>query len=246
MGFLGDLSGSTSVSGGRSSSAQQANSYSQSYSQTDAAAARAFSAEQADLAYKRQKELIRMEQAYNTAEAQKSRDWQTEMANTIYTRSINNMKEAGINPILAASMGLSGASVGSGATASISGAYAPMAQSFMDTSSASSGGSQSYGESNGSQWGSSESGLAVGLQAMGQAIGEAISTMQSGNTINYMMEGLGKQAKTTWNDIKELMIDNLPNSIVNMLGITADKSGSGSTMRKKTITGNAKIGGKKR
>lgn len=58
-------------------------------------------------------ELTRM---WNTAEAQKERDWQTAMSNTAYQRSVADMRAAGINPILAYSQG--GASATSGAVAS--------------------------------------------------------------------------------------------------------------------------------
>lgn len=53
---------------------------------------------------------------WNTAEAQKERDWQTEMSNTAYQRSRADLEAAGLNPILAYSQG--GASSGSGAVAS--------------------------------------------------------------------------------------------------------------------------------
>ena len=194
MAILNALQGGTSVSnnGSISSGQSAANSWQQSASQTDAASARAFSAEQATLAYKRQKELMQMEMDYNTKEAEKQRQWELDNANTIYTRSVQNMKEAGINPILAATMGLSGASVGSGATANISGASAPMAQSFMDTSSASSGASQSFGENHGSSWGDSysENGLATGLQLLGNAISGALEKINGAQTIEIAMKGL--------------------------------------------------------
>lgn len=214
MGILNALQGGTSVSsnGSVSSGQSAANSWQQSASQTDAASARAFSAEQATLAYKRQKELMQMEMDYNTREAEKQRQWELNNANTIYTRSIQNMKEAGINPILAANMGLSGASVGSGATANISGATAPMAQSFMDTSSASAGGSQSYGENHGSSWGSSESesGLATGLKLMGEAIASAINSKNAASVI----EKVSPEAKKIFNYAKE----SVPNYMLDVLG----------------------------
>ena len=162
----------------------------QSSSITNAEAARAFSAQQAALAYERQKELMKMEQDYNTEQAKISRDWEESMANTIYTRSVKNMREAGINPILAANMGLSGASVGSGATASISGASAPIAQSFMDTSSASSGASESWGESNGSSWSQSEGGIVTALSALAEMFGQMAETVNSGSTVNIVLDGL--------------------------------------------------------
>lgn len=57
---------------------------------------------------------------YNSAEAQKNRDWQEMMSNTTYQRAMADMKAAGLNPILAASLG--GASTPGGATGTISGA----------------------------------------------------------------------------------------------------------------------------
>lgn len=53
---------------------------------------------------------------FNTSEAQKNRDWQTQMSNTAYQRSTQDMIKAGINPILAYQQG--GASTPSGSTAS--------------------------------------------------------------------------------------------------------------------------------
>ena len=55
--------------------------------------------------------------AYNSAEAQANRAWQTEMSNTSYRRAMEDMKAAGLNPILAYSQG--GAANGTGATATI-------------------------------------------------------------------------------------------------------------------------------
>lgn len=57
---------------------------------------------------------------YNSAEAQKNRNWQEMMSNTAYQRAMADMKAAGLNPILAANLG--GASTPGGAVGTISGA----------------------------------------------------------------------------------------------------------------------------
>ena len=196
------------ASGGSANNAANGSwSNNQSSSFTNAEAARQWSAQQAQIAFERQKELMQMEQAYNAEQAKIARDWEASMANTIYTRSVKNMKEAGINPILAANMGLSGASVGSGATASISGASAPMAQSFMDTSSASSGASESWGESHGSSWSESEGGIVTALSALGGLFEQLANQAASSQTINLILDGLEGSGitfgETTTDKVKE-------------------------------------------
>lgn len=43
--------------------------------------------------------------AFNSAEAQKSRDYQTQMSNTSHQREVEDLKRAGINPVLSANGG---------------------------------------------------------------------------------------------------------------------------------------------
>lgn len=107
------------------------------------------------------------------------------------------MEEAGINPILAYNMGLSGAGVGSGATASLGGVpSAPLAQNFMDSWSSSR--SNSMGFSNGSSWNSgensswnqSEDGLVTALTALGSMVSSALEAVTSGSKIDLTLNGL--------------------------------------------------------
>lgn len=58
----------------------------------------------------------KMQQSFNAREAQKNRDWQTEMSNTAYQRAATDLDAAGLNRILALG---SPSSTPSGATASI-------------------------------------------------------------------------------------------------------------------------------
>lgn len=56
------------------------------------------------------------QKAYNSAEAEKNRQWQENMSNTSYQRAVEDMIKAGINPILAYTQG--GAATPGGAAAS--------------------------------------------------------------------------------------------------------------------------------
>lgn len=75
--------------------------------------------------YQRYYDFLRAEQdrqnAWNAEQAQKQMDFQREMSNTAYQRSVADMQAAGLNPVLAA--GGSGASTPNGASASSEGGY---------------------------------------------------------------------------------------------------------------------------
>lgn len=158
------------------------------YSLNYPVAANANAAAQADLAFQRQLYLNALTMDYNSREAEKQRNWQEEMANTIYTRSVKNMREAGINPVLAAGMGLSGANVSSGATASFGGSTAPLATSFMGSESANS--AHSWGESQGSSWSQSEGGIITALEGLAGMFKTMADTVASSSQVKIMIEGL--------------------------------------------------------
>lgn len=64
---------------------------------------------------------------YNSAEALANREWQEHMSNTAYQRAVEDMKKAGLNPILAFANG--GASTPGGSAGTISGASVGLASS---------------------------------------------------------------------------------------------------------------------
>ncbi len=58
---------------------------------------------------------------FSAAEAQKQRDWETQMSNTSVQRSVSDMEKAGINPAMAFGGGAGGASTPNGAAAHATG-----------------------------------------------------------------------------------------------------------------------------
>lgn len=76
-------------------------------------------------------EQMRLAMDYNSAEAQKQREWQEKMRATQYQTAVKDMEAAGLNPILAATSGLSAGvptgSAGSISASSMSGAQGNMA-----------------------------------------------------------------------------------------------------------------------
>lgn len=194
------LKGSTS-SGGSTNSAKSI-----SYSNTAGHEATSSSNLQAQTANNTAMNAWREAAEFNAREAAIQREWQEKMSNTVYQRSVADMKKAGINPILAAGMGLGTASVGSGATASVSNPEVFMGQSFAEQNSA------MTSQSHGSSWNNSESGLATGLQAMGDAIKAGLQSLSSAklfdiqvgsNTTGDVVKDVKKGVETTYNTISK-------------------------------------------
>lgn len=173
-----NLNGSLSTGGSINSSR------STSWSNTAGNAATASSNSQALTANTSAAEAWRKAAEYNAEQARIQREWQERMANTVYQRSVKDMKAAGINPILAAGMGLGTASVGSGSNASLSSPEVFMGQSFAEQN------SSSTSESHGTSWQNSESGLATGLELMSNAITGLLNGLNASKSINIALTGL--------------------------------------------------------
>ena len=231
LGGLGGALSGSSGSGGSQQSAQavsnstsnyKSDSFSDSWSRTYGSEATAKSYEEAIRAHKRQQEFFDQAMEFNATEAYAQRAFNEMMGNSIYTRSVKNMMEAGINPILAANMGLSGAAVNSGAAASISTPSTFMGQTFADQASAShseshaTGGSESSSHSNssGSGWNRSESGLATGLSQLGQAIGNGLQALSSAKLFDISIGEKGSVIGDVVNDVKQ-GVENKINDVKN-------------------------------
>lgn len=179
-----------SISNGGSSGYSSA----QSWSNTAGNAASTRSANYAAAATQAAREAWERAASYNAEQAQIQRDWEERMSNTQYQRAMADMKAAGLNPILAASNGISGASIPSGATASMTAPETFMGNSIAEQNSASNSNSSE------SSWNHSESGLATGLKLMGEYLSGIMGALNSSQTINIALEGLEAYGNKTYTD----------------------------------------------
>ena len=126
---------------------------------------------------------------FNSEEARIQREWQERMANSIYQRTVDDMKKAGINPVLAAGMGLGTGSVGGGSAASISPSQVYNAQTFPDSS--------SYSDAYGSSYSQSENGIVTLANALSDIAKGFYEKLSSSQTINIAIDGLKDLANQT-------------------------------------------------
>lgn len=151
--------------GFNSAQAQQANAFTQSM--WDASAA--YNTEMWEKTAAWNEKMMQMQMDFNHNEAQLNRDWQQKMAETNYQRAVEDMKKAGINPILASG----GVSVGSGggSAASVGGtSMSPSSISPMSGQAASGGLLNGLSASEGNYNGQMEyMGGILGLVAAGMA-----------------------------------------------------------------------------
>lgn len=153
---------------------------------------------------------------FNSTEAMKDREWQEHMSNTAYQRAVEDMKKAGLNPILAFQNG--GASTPGGSAGTISGASmgAPSssalgvsrASGFVPNSYSSESWSQSDWYNAAQSWNQmlSSTGMTpLGLQETLSKIGS-----KTGNAINDAVGAGRKESKKLRGNVNKAM-DNVRN-----------------------------------
>lgn len=137
-------------------------------------------------------ELWKMQADFNASEAEKSRIYQTEMANTAYQRAVKDLIKAGINPILAYST--MGSATPTGATASSGLATAHKADTFAQSESSSSGWSKNYGYNKSHAEGHSKNANQSSSYAENQSYNEGYAngwSNSNSNTKTQLMDLIG-------------------------------------------------------
>lgn len=126
---------------------------------------------------------------YNSAEAQKTRDWQENLANTSYQRAVADLKAAGLNPILAAG---ATSAVPAGATANSGNTSISAPNSAMATSGLASAQQQASSYSS-SSWAKSQAYNTA--SSISQMISEGVTTPVKLNNLVESAIDTGQAAK---------------------------------------------------
>lgn len=142
---------------------------------------------------------------YNAEEAQRQREWQERMANTVYQRTVADMKKAGINPILAVGNGIGSASAGSGATASMGSANTFMGTATADTISSAQSASHS------TEYTKAEAGTITGLEAVSEIASSTIDAITSSKTAEKAKDVLENINPKNWKDNLSKWWDSIKN-----------------------------------
>lgn len=182
--------------------------YGESQSRTYGREASAQDIANASEANKIQADMWQAQADYNAAEAEKSRQWSQEMQDTYYQRLVQDLKKAGLNPMLALSG--YGSSMPTGATASSGLATANKANAYAEQTSS----SYNKSHSENSSWGWSKSGSESkshgeshnNSESHSRSENQSHSSERSGSTghsENSSSSNSQSTSKTT-NNIKEL------------------------------------------
>lgn len=129
------------------------------------------------------REMMESQQNFNAAQAEINRKWQEEMSNTAYQRAVADMKQAGINPILAYTQGGASTPTGSTATSGMASANMPSFHTDMD----------SY-----TNQATYDATLQL-IQGISGAMGNLFADVTSGNLIDKIFDYNNNSAKSTAN-----------------------------------------------
>lgn len=183
----------------------------QAYNHAEAILAREFSSQEAEKNRSFQSAEAALAREFSKEEALALRKWQEKMSNTSYQRAVQDMKLAGINPILAYAQGgasTPGGGMGQSSSASGSMASTSMASSGLANSSMASSGMASMGQvgapsASGSNFTGQGNNMSENLAIMGaiastfgqgmSALAESFNLKDAGESIvNGIMKLLGK------------------------------------------------------